>query len=49
VLTLVFRALNVPDGQDTTHATDYAADRGDPGVQDLPEILDEGGATAARP
>jgi len=49
VLTLIFRALNVPDGQDTTHPTDYAADRGDPGVQDLPEILDEGGAAAARP
>lgn len=48
VLTFVFRALKVPDGQDTTHPTDYLADRGDPGVEDLPEILDEGGAAPAK-
>jgi SSS family solute:Na+ symporter len=36
----------VPDGQDATHPTDYVADRGDPGVKDLPEIIDEGPATA---
>ena len=46
VLTLVFRALNVPDGVDATHQSDYTADAGDPGVKDLPELLDEGGATA---
>jgi len=46
VLTLVFRALNVPDGVDSTHKSDYTADAGDPGVKDLPELLDEGGATA---
>jgi solute:Na+ symporter, SSS family len=47
-LTLVFRALNVPDGKDTTHPTDYLADAGDPGVKDLPELLDEGDAKPAR-
>jgi solute:Na+ symporter, SSS family len=31
---------------DTTHPTDYAADRGDPGVKDLPELIDEGPATS---
>ena len=48
VLTVLFRALKVPDGVDSTHHTDYVADKGDPGVQDLPEILDEGGAATAR-
>jgi SSS family solute:Na+ symporter len=48
VLTVLFRALKVPDGQDTTHPTDYLADRGDPGVKDLPEILDDGGAATAK-
>ncbi|NIK57447.1 SSS family solute:Na+ symporter [Kribbella shirazensis] len=47
-LTVVFRALKVPDGQDSTHPTDYVADRGDPGVKDLPEIIDEGGAATAK-
>ena len=32
VLTVVFRALNVPDGIDQTHPDDYRADAGDPGV-----------------
>jgi SSS family solute:Na+ symporter len=49
VLTLVLRALKVPEGVDSTHPTDYLADVGDPGVKDLPEILDEGGAAPARP
>jgi SSS family solute:Na+ symporter len=48
VLTLVFRAVKVPDGVDSTHPTDFVADRGDPGVKDLPEIIDEGGAATAR-
>ncbi|MEU4289343.1 monocarboxylate uptake permease MctP [Kribbella sp. NPDC026596] len=48
VLTVVFRALKVPDGVDTTHSTDYVADQGDPGVKDLPELLDEGGAAPAK-
>lgn len=46
VLTVVFRALKVPEGRDTTHASDYVADAGDPGVKDLPEILDEDGGMA---
>ena len=49
VLTFVFRALKVPDGKDSTHPTDYRADAGDPGVKDLPELLDEGGAAPAKP
>ena len=48
VLTVVFRALKVPEGVDSTHHTDYHADTGDPGVEDLPEILDEGGAATAK-
>ncbi|MGW1341159.1 monocarboxylate uptake permease MctP [Kribbella sp. NPDC002412] len=48
VLTLVFRAVKVPDGVDSTHASDYRADQGDPGVKDLPELLDEGGAASAK-
>ena len=42
VLTIAFRALNVADGKDETHPTDYRADAGDPGVKDLSELLDEG-------
>ncbi len=41
-LTIAFRALNVADGKDETHPTDYRADAGDPGVKDLSELLDEG-------
>ncbi len=48
VLTLILRALKVPDGVDSTHPTDYLADAGDPGVKDLPELLDEGGAAPAK-
>ena len=44
VLTLVFRALKVADGTDSTHPTDYRADAGDPGVKDLPELVDGEGA-----
>lgn len=48
VLTLVFRAVKVPDGTDSTHPSDFVADRGDPGVHDLPEIVDEGGTATAK-
>jgi SSS family solute:Na+ symporter len=48
VLTLVLRALKVPEGVDSTHPTDYLADAGDPGVQELPDLLDEGGAAPAK-
>ncbi|TCM48211.1 monocarboxylate uptake permease MctP [Kribbella sp. VKM Ac-2568] len=48
VLTLILRALNVPSGEDATHSTDYLADAGDPGVKDLSELLDEGGAAPAK-
>jgi SSS family solute:Na+ symporter len=46
VATVVLRALKVADGKDSTHPTDYLADAGDPGVQDLPDVLGEGPATA---
>ncbi|MGW2189354.1 monocarboxylate uptake permease MctP [Streptomyces sp. NPDC001719] len=37
VLTLVFKAVGVPDGVDETKASDYTADVGDPGVaEELP-------------
>ncbi|MET9270561.1 monocarboxylate uptake permease MctP [Kribbella sp. NPDC003557] len=48
VLTFVFRAAKVPDGKDSTHPSDFTADRGDPGVHDLPEIVDEGGTATAK-
>ncbi|MFC9694424.1 monocarboxylate uptake permease MctP [Kribbella sp. NPDC056951] len=48
VLTLVFRALKVSAGEDSTHVSDYTADRGDPGVHDLPDLLDEDGAAPAK-
>jgi SSS family solute:Na+ symporter len=48
VLTLILRALKVAEGVDSTHPTDYLADAGDPGVKDLPDLLDEGGAAAAK-
>jgi len=46
VLTFLFRALKVADGIDTTHASDYTADRGDPGVED---VIEDGGAAAVKP
>ncbi|HET6742762.1 MAG TPA: sodium:solute symporter, partial [Kribbella sp.] len=46
VLTFVFRAVKVPDGVDSTHGSDYTADRGDPGVAD---VIDDGGAAAVKP
>ncbi|WP_202868965.1 monocarboxylate uptake permease MctP [Kribbella antibiotica] len=47
-LTLVFRALKVAPGVDVTHPSDYTADQGDPGVKDLPELLDEDGTSLTR-
>lgn len=40
VLTLVLRALKVAEGKDSTHPTDYRADAGDPGVKDLPDLVE---------
>jgi SSS family solute:Na+ symporter len=48
VLTVILRALKVPEGVDSTHPTDYLADAGDPGVKDLPELVDEDGAAPAK-
>jgi SSS family solute:Na+ symporter len=48
VLTLILRALKIASGEDVTHPSDYTADKGDPGVQDLPDLLDEGGAATAK-
>jgi SSS family solute:Na+ symporter len=48
VLTVILRALKVPEGVDSTHPTDYVADAGDPGVKDLPELVDEDGAAPAK-
>ena len=36
VLTVVFRALKLPEGTDATSPEDYHADAGDAGVEDLP-------------
>lgn len=47
-LTLILRALKAPAGVDSTHPSDYLADAGDPGVKDLPELLDEGGTAPAK-
>ena len=38
VLTLVFRALKTPAGEDVTVPRDYRADAGDPSVHDIPEL-----------
>jgi solute:Na+ symporter, SSS family len=35
VLTLILRAMNVPEGEDQTRPSDYLADAGDRGVQDV--------------
>ncbi|MGW6279477.1 monocarboxylate uptake permease MctP [Kribbella sp. NPDC055071] len=48
VLTAILRALKVSEGKDTTHPSDYTADKGDPGVEELPELLDEDGAATAK-
>ncbi|GAA1585856.1 sodium:solute symporter family protein [Kribbella sancticallisti] len=47
-LTLILRAAKVGEGVDSTHPSDYLADAGDPGVKDLPELLDEGGAAPVK-
>ncbi len=38
-VTAILRAMNVADGGDATQASDYRADKGDPRVHDLPEIV----------
>jgi SSS family solute:Na+ symporter len=35
VLTLILRAMNVAEGEDQTQPSDYLADAGDRGVQDV--------------
>ncbi len=40
VLTVVFRAMRMPEGTDATSPDDYHADAGDRGVEELPEALD---------
>jgi SSS family solute:Na+ symporter len=42
VVTLVLRAVKVPDGQDATIKGDYFADSGDPRVSALPELVPSG-------
>jgi SSS family solute:Na+ symporter len=39
-LTVLFRALRVPDGNDQTVVEDYVADAGEADVRDLPEVVD---------
>ena len=39
IITLVLRAMRVPDGVDGTADTDYTAEREDPSFRDLPEPL----------
>ena len=39
VVTLILRAMKVPDGVDGTAETDYTAEREDPTVRDLPDPL----------
>jgi SSS family solute:Na+ symporter len=39
--TLALRAGQVPDGEDATAYRDYFADRGDPTVRDIPELVTE--------
>jgi SSS family solute:Na+ symporter len=38
VATVVFRALKLPDGRDSTTDDDYWADRGDPRIEPIPEL-----------
>jgi SSS family solute:Na+ symporter len=40
VVTLVLRALKVPEGDDATRPEDYRADAGDPRVHDIPELTE---------
>jgi solute:Na+ symporter, SSS family len=37
--TLVFRAMQVPEGVDVTNDNEYFADEGDPRLHDLPEVV----------
>jgi SSS family solute:Na+ symporter len=47
VLTVVFRAVKLPEGTDQTSPEDYKADAGDAGVQDLPVDAMAGDTTIA--
>ena len=42
LVTLALRAMKVDDGVDGTADTDYTAEREDPSVRDLPELVEEG-------
>jgi SSS family solute:Na+ symporter len=50
VVTVILRAMRVPDGVDGTAETDYTAEREDPTVRDLPDPLasEPPGAAARR-
>jgi SSS family solute:Na+ symporter len=37
--TWILRAVKVPDGEDTTRTSEYFADRDDPRVHDVPEVV----------
>ncbi|MEO6828101.1 MAG: sodium:solute symporter [Microbacteriaceae bacterium] len=41
ILTVVFRALKVKDGVDSTTASDYGADENDPKVADIQKVMDK--------
>ncbi|WP_163506988.1 monocarboxylate uptake permease MctP [Fodinicola acaciae] len=40
IATLVFRAMKAPDGEDGTKPRDYTVEAGDPGVRDVPELVE---------
>jgi len=46
VLTLIFGAARVPPGTDETLPQQYSAERGEPTVHELPELLEEGRGAA---
>ena len=49
VLTLVFRALHLPDGRDITRISDYGADEHDPKVEALESRASESAPPATLP
>ncbi|MDP9240840.1 MAG: sodium:solute symporter, partial [Actinomycetota bacterium] len=40
VATLIFRAMKLPEGRDSTEPDDYWADQGDPRIKQIPELVD---------
>ena len=48
VLTLILRAVGAPHGEDSTAPEDYEAERGDPGVDELPASAEQDDDDAAR-